>query len=509
MPTEHFQSQHTRLASLGRWYRRATWHIRPITSLGIFLLGLNLAATHAMEPVPSGEIKPLPPVESGQTSDPQPFELPVPRPDDSLHFEPSATGEEAASLSLEYLENIALQNNPTLSQAQAKIEAATGKMIQAGLVPNPILGYQGEEIGDEQSLGQQGFFVSQEIMRREKRALSRVAGSYEVSGAQHQAQIQQLRVLSDVRSEHFNVLVAQRAEELAKDVHQINKLALEKTEQLYAGKFVPYTDVLQARIQEKTADIAVANARTRYRTAWQHLATVIGMPNITPRRLIGELNPPTGVLEWNDMLTRLYKQSPELVAAHTMVAWRRSQLMRAKVEKKPNILYVLGLQQDTESNSLIGDVQIGLPIPILNNNRGNIQTAYAELRNAEAEVARVQLAIRKRLASVYEIYQNSRTEVDQYTRNILPDAHAALKLVIEGYQQQQFNFLTVLNAQRTYAQANLAYLRSLQEFGTTRIALKGFLLGGSLNAANNLEAPELDIQFTPAFGPAIVPVETN
>ncbi len=507
MPTENFQSQHTLLARSGRWYRRGIWHICPIAPLGILLLGL--AATHAMEPVPSGKIKPLPPVESEQTSDPQPFELPVPRPDDSIHLGPSATGKEVGNLSLEDLENIALQNNPTLSQARAKIGAATGKMIQAGLVPNPIFGYQGNEIGDENTIGQQGIFLSQEIMRREKRSLSRVAGSHEVSEAQHQAQIQQLRVLSDVRSEHFNVLVAQRAEKLAKEVHQINKLALKKTEQLYGGKFVPYTDVLQARIQEKTADIAVANSRTRYRTAWQHLATVIGMPNITPQRLNGDLHPHTRALGWDEMLEKLFSQSPELAAAHTMVALRRSQLLRAKVEMKPNILYVLGFQQDTKSHDLIGDVQVGLPLPILNNNRGNIQTAYAELRNAEAEVARVRLAIRKRLASVYEIYQNSRTEVDQYTQNILPDAHAALKLVLEGYEQQQFDYLTVLNAQRTYAQANLAYLRSLQDCGTTRIVLKGLLLSGSLNAANNIESPELDIQFTPAFGPAIVPVETN
>ena len=106
-----------------------------------------MAATHAMEPVPSGKIKPLPPVEHEQTEDPQTFQLPVPRPDDSIHLAPSATGEEVGNLSLEDLENIALQNNPTLSQARAKIGAATGKMIQAGLVPNPIFGYQGNEIG--------------------------------------------------------------------------------------------------------------------------------------------------------------------------------------------------------------------------------------------------------------------------------------------------------------------------------------------------------------------------
>src|SRR5262249_11143782 len=55
----------------------------------------------------------------------------------------AATG---PALRLEALEQMALQNNPTAAQAEAAIRAAEGRRVQAGLMPNPIIGYAGEEL---------------------------------------------------------------------------------------------------------------------------------------------------------------------------------------------------------------------------------------------------------------------------------------------------------------------------------------------------------------------------
>ena len=53
----------------------------------------------------------------------------------------SSTASQAATLSLAGLEVLALQNNPTLFQAQAAVSAQQGTHRQAGLNPNPQVGY--------------------------------------------------------------------------------------------------------------------------------------------------------------------------------------------------------------------------------------------------------------------------------------------------------------------------------------------------------------------------------
>ncbi len=68
---------------------------------------------------------------------------------------------EQKAITLEELQQMALQNNPTFKQSAANIQAAEGRKKQSGLYPNPTVGYQGEQIrGGSFHGGEQGFFVS-------------------------------------------------------------------------------------------------------------------------------------------------------------------------------------------------------------------------------------------------------------------------------------------------------------------------------------------------------------
>ena len=63
-------------------------------------------------------------------------------------------GEPAANLfTLEALEQVALERNPTLIQVATQIEASRAKSLQAGLYPNPTVGYQAELIGVKNGAG--------------------------------------------------------------------------------------------------------------------------------------------------------------------------------------------------------------------------------------------------------------------------------------------------------------------------------------------------------------------
>src|SRR4051794_39181973 len=71
----------------------------------------------------------------------------------------------STSLNLAAFEKLAIQRNPTLLQAAANIEAAQGRAQQAGLYPNPTVGYTGELIGTSGTAGEmQGLFIDQTIV---------------------------------------------------------------------------------------------------------------------------------------------------------------------------------------------------------------------------------------------------------------------------------------------------------------------------------------------------------
>ena len=78
------------------------------------------------------------------------------------------------ALSLEDLERMALEQNPTLVQAAMHIQISRGEAMQAGLYPNPTVGYVAEQIGAAGTAGElQGAFIEQEIVTAGKLRLSR------------------------------------------------------------------------------------------------------------------------------------------------------------------------------------------------------------------------------------------------------------------------------------------------------------------------------------------------
>ena len=134
----------------------------------------------------------------------------------------------------------------------------------------------------------------------------------------------------------------------------------------------------------------------------------------------------------------------------------------------------------SDREDAVATVEFRLPLPIFNRNQGNIYKARAELTAAENEVQRLQLALQERLATAFQRFSSARHDAEKYSTQILPNAKATLDLVQSGYRQGEYDYLTLLTAQRTFFQVNLAYLESLLKCRSSGAAIEGFLLSGGL-----------------------------
>lgn len=386
----------------------------------------------------------------------------------------------AAGMTLAELEDMAQRCNPTLVQAAARVEAARGRCVQVGLYPNPVAGYIGAEIGNEGRAGQQGGFLSQEIVTAKKLQLNRSVVAQEVRQAEYAWEMQRQRVLTDVRRSFYDVLVAQRTVELTEQLARIGDEGIKAVEALMRAKEVARGDLLQARIEANTAKVLLERARNRHVAAWRNLAAVMGTEDMAPRPLTGDVQDGLVQLTWDDTFSRLVEQSPQLANAQIGVARAQAVLNRECAGRVPNLELQGAVQYDNATRDTFATVQVGVPVPLYNRNQGNIRRAQAELLAAEREVQRVQLALRQRLAEVFEQYSNARIQVEKYQQDILPDAESSLKLMASGYKQGEFGYLSLLTAQRTFFQTSLTYLDALCELRTAVTTIEGNLLSDSL-----------------------------
>src|SRR4030095_9662406 len=139
------------------------------------------------------------------------------------------------ALRLEDLERMALQNNPTIGQAEAVIRAAEGRRVQAGLMPNPIIGYRGEELNarafDQKS--EHYVFAEQEVPLGGKLKKSRALFAPEKAQGHAGAAAQNERVLSAVRTLYYEALGAQRLVEARAELAKLASEAVDVTGELF------------------------------------------------------------------------------------------------------------------------------------------------------------------------------------------------------------------------------------------------------------------------------------
>lgn len=388
------------------------------------------------------------------------------------------------TLTLAELEQLALAGNPSLRRAAAMVAAARGNALQAGLPPNPGVGYEGQQLGSGGLAEQHGVIFSQEIIRGGKLRLDRAVADRDRVRLDQEFAAQQQRVLTDVRVAFYQVLLAQRQIAVTQDLMNISQRGAEAVDGLFRANEVGRTDILQAQLESENAQMLSQNARHRMDAAWRSLAAIIGDPTLPPRELTGDLTAAPLELTFEAALGRLLSQSPEIAAATAVVERARLALERQRVEPTPNVdlAGVVNVIDNGIGGRTDGGVAVSVPLPIFNRNQGGIARACHELIAAREALAQLQLDLQNRLAPVFEQYSNARNQVRRYDEVILPAARESLELMQRMYGAGETTYLSLLMAQRTYSQTNLNYLDAVRSLRIAEIQIDGLLLSGSLQA---------------------------
>lgn len=388
-------------------------------------------------------------------------------------------------LTLQQLEQMALTNNPSISRATAMLGAARGSWTQVGLLPNPSVGYEGQQLGSGGLAEQHGVAFSQEIVRGGKLRLNRNIAANDVAIAEQQLAAQQQRVLTDVRIAFYQVLLADQQIQIAQSLVQINESSSKAANALQQAKEVSRGDVLQSQLELENARIQLENARNRRQAAWQALTAVVGCPQLEQQGLLGDAAAPPKDFSYDETLARLLDLSPEVAAANQRISRAAAALERARVERVGNINFqgLVNWRDNGIGGKADGGVGVAVPVPLFDRNQGGVRRAESELTAARREIEQIALGLKNRLAPVFEQYLNARNQVQRYRTQILPAAEESLELTQRGYQGGEINYIGLLTAQRTYAQTNWNYLEALRALRISETQIDGFLLDGSLQSS--------------------------
>lgn len=391
---------------------------------------------------------------------------------------------------LEDAQRLAAESNPTLRQAEAEIRAARARTQQAGLYPNPSIGYTGDEIrGGSFNGGKQGFFLEQTVVTGGKLAKSRSVFEQEARLAELEAEEQKTRVETSVKIAFYRVLAAQELLELRRDLNQIGLLYQASQDQLFNTGQVDETEKLDTDIEVQRLHLTAFEQENALREQWRKLAAVIGQPDLPQATVAGDLEHGWPEIDEQQVLDTIAALSPATRIADTASARAAAEITHAKSQVIPDLQLLGGLEYNNEplgttpfATGWDGLAEVSVQIPLFNRNQGNLAEARAELDRSQLEKQRVQLVLRERAASILDQYATSKAVAVQYRDQMLPLAKKANTLMTEKYGQMLAAYPRMLQVRRKHFELQAQYAQILETVWTTGLALQGFLLTDGLEA---------------------------
>ena len=392
-------------------------------------------------------------------------------------------GPDGRALTLMDLQQIALRTNPKIRQAHLEVESARGAALQAGLYPNPTIGYDAASIGQGnqngvRTPGQQGGFVEQTIVVAGKKTIAREASRRDVLIAEQRLKQTESDLQAQVRAGYFAVLSA-------RENYRVTKGLTELTDELFGvlllqmrGGEVAAYEPMQIRVLAMQSRQTLVLARNRYVSAWKQLAATLGTPTMALTALEGRIDMPVPHFEHDKVLAHVLSYHTEVIAAHLGVDKNRLQLRMAEVQPYPDVTLRTGFQKDysTPPFGTLANVTVSVPFPLWDRNQGNIQSARAHLQRAMEDNLRVRNDLTTRTAEAFERYDNNRALLEMYRKDILPNQVQAFRAALARHAVVGgVNYIDVVTSQQTLASLIGNYLTALNDQWTSVVDISNLL----------------------------------
>lgn len=361
-----------------------------------------------------------------------------------------------------------LSLSPQLRIADSEIDEKAGLQRQSALFPNPIAGYSVENVfGNKDWQGWEAaesrYEVAQLIELGGKRSFRYQTARFQHYAAQAGYQAKQLSLLKRLLKLFTQVVAAQENLELAISQTKIaEEVYMTVSAKVEAGK-VSLIQQNKAEIALSTSQIILQKARADFAKSKERLSILWGHPCPdfdTASFPFYDIDMPTPFEECLALLQgnpELLRSQMEHLAAHQNLKFEKSLAI-------PDVTVTFGYKtlQDTGNKGLI--LGASIPIPLFNQNQGNVQKARAQTVKTHNQYLELQLALENKLSIAYKELIRAYKEAEQIRSTVLKAATQSFELAKEGYQEGKFEYLDMLDSQKTLFEVRERYIQALLNY---------------------------------------------
>ena len=367
----------------------------------------------------------------------------------------------------------ALEEHPRLKAASLGMEAAEGRIQQAGLRPNPGLAVDLENFsGSLPGLNESetSIQLSQRLETAGKRGARVAVAEADRALIGRDLEVARLDLVRDVRSDYAFALAAQRRLTLADESLAIAREVAATAQKKVEAGALPAVEATRARVSISTAEIETERARGLVRASLERLALNWGGDPL-PEQVEGGLDSLTTVPALDSLVAQL-AGNPDLARWANLTEYQKARLQLERSLGTPDLSIGGGYRRFAADDNGALLLSLSVDLPLRNKNQGSVREATAELGRASLELQQTHRVLERDLREHAARLRIAQGEVRGLRRNVLPGAQEVYEGVRQGYEQGRFTYLDVLEARRSLALVREAEITALSELEQSRVEIE-------------------------------------
>lgn len=406
---------------------------------------------------------------------------------------PEPTG---PALTLDEIERMALVRNPEIAVAARRVAMAEANVPAAGALDDPQVMYRGWGVPLVQpwnfNQAQNMFMLTQALPGAGKRGLRTSVANANVTEARDELAAVRLRVRVEVRKQFYDLLKSQDELRIHDQHVGIAEQAIAAARIRYTVGKVPQQDLLKAQLEltqlaehmiRFDRDATVARAR---------LDTLLGRDPAAPLRVLGDYGILAALPSEASLEQQALRVRPDLQEAEAAARKSRQERSLAKKAFVPDFTVSAGYMLMPPSTSMRNTyvVEGSMSLPWLDRRRhdAEIATAGAAVTEQDAELAALRTEAFGQIKESLAEAEAAQKFAALYQNSLRPQAEATLHAAVIAYENNQTDFLNLLDSKMQVIDIDLAWLQALADFNT-RMADLEMAVGAPIDLAGTTMAP--------------------
>lgn len=365
----------------------------------------------------------------------------------------------------------AVAQHPSVEAAAARLDSARGSRRTAGTLPNPVGTYWVEHglagqghtggsplAGDFVRETQTYFTMPLDPLFQRAPRVRRA--DEEVKAAEADVQSARRQVALDAARLFFRVALAQVSLEAA----QQNRAGLEQLVSYNRARVsqgvTAEVDLIRAQVELDRIASNITLSEVELLRSRAELWAFLGFPEDVPQAFavsVPDAATTAGLASVADYVARARQQRAEVVAARARVAAANADIEYQRRLSVRQLGATVGFKRALGENSFLGGISI--PLPLFDQNRGEVQRATGESLAAQKELALAERTVAAEVHGAYAAAQRLAAQIANLRNTFVDRASEADRITLAAHQQGAATLLQVLDTARALSETRLTYYR--------------------------------------------------